>query len=59
MEALTPTERRVAALAVEGMTNRQIAELLFVGLRTVEIHLTHVYAKLGIKGRRELAGALD
>jgi DNA-binding CsgD family transcriptional regulator len=41
------------------MTNRQIAEHLFVGLRTVEIHLTHVYAKLGIKGRRELAGALD
>ncbi|MFK0259629.1 LuxR C-terminal-related transcriptional regulator [Streptomyces sp. NPDC090445] len=59
VEALTPTERRVAALAVEGMTNRQIAEHLFVGLRTVEIHLTHVYAKLGIKGRRELAGALD
>ncbi|WP_354644604.1 ATP-binding protein [Kitasatospora camelliae] len=57
--ALTPTERRVAGLAAEGMTNREIAQHLFVGLRTVEVHLTNAYGKLGIDGRHGLAEALS
>ncbi|MEO6866964.1 MAG: LuxR C-terminal-related transcriptional regulator, partial [Gaiellales bacterium] len=55
---LTPGELRVAELAASGMTNRQIAEALFVTIKAIEWHLSHTYAKLGIKGRRELAGVL-
>jgi DNA-binding CsgD family transcriptional regulator len=58
-DALTPSELRVAQLAADGQTNRQIAEALFVTLRTVETHLTSTYAKLGIESRRELASALE
>jgi DNA-binding CsgD family transcriptional regulator len=57
-EALTPTELRVARLAAGGMTNREIAHTLYVTLKTVEGHLARVYAKLGISGRRGLAGGL-
>ncbi|MFJ1709238.1 AAA family ATPase [Kitasatospora sp. NPDC088346] len=57
--ALTPTECRVAGLAAKGMTNREIAQHLFVGLRTVEVHLTNAYGKLGIEGRPGLAEALS
>ncbi|MGW3045601.1 AAA family ATPase [Kitasatospora sp. NPDC001159] len=57
--ALTATERRVANLAAEGMSNREIARHLFVGLRTVELHLTNVYGKLAIDGRAGLAHALS
>ena len=52
---LTAAERRVAALAAEGRTNREVAAALFLGERTVETHLSHVYAKLGIRSRAELA----
>lgn len=54
MDALTPSERRVAALAVEGMTNREIAQSLFVTPKTIEVHLSNVYKKLDVKSRREL-----
>jgi DNA-binding NarL/FixJ family response regulator len=56
--ALTASERRIATLAAEGRTNREIAQALFVTQRTVETHLTHVYAKLDVQGRDELAGVL-
>ncbi|MBB1246625.1 hypothetical protein GL263_24190 [Streptomyces durbertensis] len=56
--ALTPAELRVARLAADGLTNRQIAGHLFVSLRTVEMHLTSTYAKLDSPGRRGLAAAL-
>ena len=54
-EGLTAAERRVAALVAEGRTNREVAAALFVGERTVETHLSHVYAKLGLRSRVELA----
>ncbi len=56
--SLTPSERRVAELAAEGMTNREIAQALFVTLRTVQVHLTHSYQKLAIASREELPEAL-
>jgi DNA-binding CsgD family transcriptional regulator len=54
-DSLTPTERRVADLAASGLTNRQIAEALFVTVKTVETHLARVYTKLGIASRADLA----
>jgi DNA-binding NarL/FixJ family response regulator len=57
-ESLTPAELRVAELAADGMTNREIAESLFVSLRTVETHLTHTYRKLEIDSREALSPAL-
>lgn len=56
--SLTPSERRVCDLAISGLRNREIAEQLFVSLRTVETHLTHAYQKLDIAARGELAAAL-
>jgi DNA-binding CsgD family transcriptional regulator len=52
---LTAAERRVALLVTEGRTNREIAAALFLGERTVASHLTHIYAKLGVRSRTELA----
>jgi DNA-binding CsgD family transcriptional regulator len=57
-EALTPSELRVARMAAEGMTNREIAQALFVTLRTVQVHLSHAYGKLGVEGRGTLRAAL-
>jgi DNA-binding CsgD family transcriptional regulator len=57
-EGLTAAERRVAALVAEGRTNREVAAALMLGERTVETHLTHVYAKLGVRSRTELARTL-
>ncbi|MGH2829702.1 MAG: helix-turn-helix transcriptional regulator [Actinomycetota bacterium] len=54
-ESLTDTEQRVAALAGEGLTNAETGARLFISGRTVEKHLSHVYAKLGISSRVELA----
>jgi DNA-binding CsgD family transcriptional regulator len=56
--ALTPSELRVARLAADGRTNREIARGLYVTPKTVETHLAHAYAKLGITGRAGLAAAL-
>jgi DNA-binding CsgD family transcriptional regulator len=52
--ALSRREREVARLAVGGLTARQIADRLFIGERTVETHLTRVYAKLGVRSKLEL-----
>jgi DNA-binding CsgD family transcriptional regulator/tetratricopeptide (TPR) repeat protein len=58
VESLTPSERRVAQMAAEGPTNREIAQALFVTPRTVEVHLTSIYRKLDISSRAQLAAAL-
>lgn len=55
---LTDTERRVALLATGGSTNREIAGELFVSVKTVERHLSHVFLKLGVSSRRDLRVAL-
>jgi DNA-binding CsgD family transcriptional regulator len=52
---LTESEARVARLAAAGLTNREIARTLSIGIRTVEGHLSHVYTKLEIRSRTELA----
>ena len=57
-ETLTKTECEVVRHAVEGLSNREIGERLFVSPRTVETHLSHVFAKLGIRSRVELTGAV-
>jgi DNA-binding NarL/FixJ family response regulator len=57
-DELTPTERRVAALAADGRSNREIAAELFVAERTVEANLTRVYRKLGVRSRTQLARRL-
>jgi DNA-binding CsgD family transcriptional regulator len=55
---LTPAERRVARLVAEGRTNKEVATALFLAERTVETHLTHIYAKLGVRSRAQLARTL-
>jgi len=56
---LTPAERRVAVLVAAGRTNREVAAELFLGERTVASHLSHIYAKLGVRSRTELAGKVQ
>jgi DNA-binding CsgD family transcriptional regulator len=58
LDALTASERRVAQLAVDGMSNKEIAQTLFVTIKTVEVHLSHAYRKLGISSRAQLDTAL-
>lgn len=57
-DALTPSERRVAKLAADGLTNLEIARELFVTPKTVEAHLAHTYRKLDITSRKELQATL-
>jgi ATP/maltotriose-dependent transcriptional regulator MalT len=57
-DALTPSERRVADLAAHDLTNRQIAQQLFVTVKTVEVHLSAIYRKLGITRRSQLRTSL-
>jgi DNA-binding CsgD family transcriptional regulator len=56
--ALTPSERRIAERAAAGASNPEIAQELFVTVKTVEMHLSNAYRKLGIAGRRDLPRAL-
>jgi DNA-binding CsgD family transcriptional regulator len=55
---LTPSERRVTQMAAEGLTNREIAQALFVTEKTVETHLGRAFVKLGVRSRKQLADAL-
>ncbi len=58
-EALTPSERRVADLAIRGLTTRQISEALYVSPKTIEFHLRQIYRKLEVSSsRKELIRAL-
>jgi DNA-binding CsgD family transcriptional regulator len=54
VDSLTPSERRVARMAADGQTNREIGQALFVTSKTIEMHLSSVYRKLGITSRSEL-----
>jgi DNA-binding CsgD family transcriptional regulator len=58
LDALTASERRVAQLAADGMSNKEIAQTLFVTIKTVEVHLSHAYRKLEISSRAQLGEAL-
>lgn len=58
IDSLTPSERRVAQMAAEGQTNREIAQALFVTPKTIEMHLSHAYRKLDIQSRSQLARAM-
>jgi DNA-binding CsgD family transcriptional regulator len=58
LDALTASERRVALLAAGGMTNKEIAQTLFVTIKTVEVHLSSAYRKLAISSRAQLDKAL-
>jgi len=56
---LTPSERRIAELAAAGRSNKEIAQALYVTVHTVEVHLSHAYAKLGVRSRAQLTGRLS
>ena len=58
VDSLSPSERRVAENAARGLSNREIAETLFVTRKTVEFQLGATYQKLGIRSRTQLAGVL-
>jgi len=58
VDALTPSELRIAEMAATGLSNAEVAQELFLTVKTVEMHLTHAYRKLGVSGRPQLAEAL-
>jgi len=58
IEALTPSQLRIAGMAATGQSNREIAQALFLSVRTIENQLRQVYSKLDVTSRHELAGAL-
>jgi DNA-binding NarL/FixJ family response regulator len=57
-DGLTETERRIAALIARGHTNREVAATMFVTENTVQTHVRHIFQKLGIRSRTELAARL-
>jgi DNA-binding CsgD family transcriptional regulator len=57
-DGLTPSEQRVVDLLARGLSNREIADQLFVSVYTVETHLSHAYAKLGVSSRGQLVHRL-
>jgi DNA-binding CsgD family transcriptional regulator len=59
IESLTPSELRVARMAAESKTNREIAQALMVTEKTIETHMRHVFQKLDLSRRTELAGVLE
>jgi DNA-binding CsgD family transcriptional regulator len=59
VESLTASERRIALMAADGLTNPQIAQALFVTAKTVENHLGRIYIKLAINSRNQLPAALS
>jgi DNA-binding CsgD family transcriptional regulator len=58
VDGLTPSETRITQMAAESMSNPEIAQALFVTVKTVEMHLGNAYRKLGVRSRRELPRAL-
>jgi DNA-binding CsgD family transcriptional regulator len=58
-EALTPSERRIAEMAADGLSNPEIAQALFITRNTVQTHMRHVFAKLAVRSRGELGAKLE
>ena len=59
LTALSPTEQEIARRAVEGASNREIADALFYSVKSVEAYLTRIYRRLGIEGREGLSSIDD
>ena len=57
-DSLTPSERRIAEMAAAGLSNAEIAQELFLTVKTIEMHLTRAYRKLDVRRRAQLAQAL-
>ncbi|MGZ6638862.1 MAG: helix-turn-helix domain-containing protein [Solirubrobacteraceae bacterium] len=58
LDSLTPSERRIVDLAADGASNPEIAQALFVTVKTVEMHVGNAYRKLDVSSRRQLAPLL-